>query len=228
MLRVGDEAGTHTEDELGIDLNVAVLVRVEQGHGESCRRPFPIRESDLRFEQGIVRIGLTEVDPCGVLMRQRPTGMIGSFGDGLGKVVRARCDEEVLLLIGVNPFHDALIEQVPEGHLIGFESLEMVGCQPQRSILLPGVEDQEWAKDATLVGVDEDLSVGDVVSNRGLGRDVAPTSSVLELLHEVLPALVDTVQVPIHMDSVPVGPIQRLLHIHVIEDGVDESLIDVL
>ena len=89
------------------------------------------------------------------------------------------------------------------------------------------VQNEKWAKDSPLVGVDEDVLVGYIVANGNFRRNHSSASGRLEVVYEFLTALVNAVNVTVDVDTITVGPIVWLVDVKFVKTFPDLNLVDV-
>ena len=113
VLRVRDEGGTNTENELRINFAVRVFGGVEQRHIEFRGGDLTVWHGHVGLEVCDFGAWLAQVHPLYVFVLDNTTGQAGAvaFWDGFWQNERTRGDIEVFFLFSVNPFHNALNDE---------------------------------------------------------------------------------------------------------------------
>ena len=79
----------------------------------------------------------------------------------------------------------------------------MLLCEHEAAI----VNDQQRAQDASLVRVDEDVTVDHIVADGDLGSNAAAPAPALEVSNQLVWILVQPVDVPVHVHACALGPV---------------------
>ena len=202
MFWVWNERSTDTENELWIDFTVGVVLGVEQVNIEVCNFPFTVWHANSSLDGSDCCAWFTKVGPLNVFVGEWASCERSTF-HVLWEDEWTRCDEQVFFFFSVDPFNNAFVDELLEGHLAGAEGFEVFTGQTRCTV----VEDQQRSQDTSLVGVDEDVLVLTVVSDGNFRRDGSTSASGLEVANQVLSVLVDTVNVTVDVNTVTRGPV---------------------
>jgi hypothetical protein len=174
---------------------------------------------------GHIRAWLPEVHPFHILVFHDSTGQASTvaFRDGFRENKRTGCDVEVFFLFSIDPFHYTLNDEGAEIDFSTGEFDQVVLRQAWSTV----VKDEERAKNSSLVRVDEDVLVGNIVADGNFRGNHSSSAGRLEVVHELLTSLVNAVDVSVDVDTITVGPIIRLVDVEFVESFPDLNLIDV-
>src|SRR5213592_747606 len=208
VLGVRDHAGSDTEDDFRVDLDVGVFLRDRRLHRE---RLMAMRALELR-----ILVAAPHVHPGDVVPAQR----VLAFLAPARHVVWIQGDERIFLLFGVDPLDDAVPDEVGESEAAHLQLVDVLPGKDDVAFL----DDEQRAPDAPLVAVDDDLTHVLVVPHVDLVTQETGPATLADLGHEVLRVLVEPDEVSVHVDPRELG----LLALHLLFPEVREEELDLL
>ncbi len=194
VLRVGDQAGANAQNHQRVHLHVGVSLLQQ-----ALRLETLLAGTALELDVAVLA---PDVGPLRVVAGERAVAV----GTVRGDVVGVDGDVRVLLLLGVDPLHDAVVDEVSPPHLPEAQVLQILAGEDRAAVL----QHQKRAAHAPLVAVDDNLVHGSVEADVHLVAEEARPPPLPDFAHEGLRLFVQAHQVPVHVDP---GHL-RLLPLH--------------